>query len=45
MIHAFLAITGDNVLTEEADGFDGDLTFAGALFDGLEIFYGVFGTA
>lgn len=45
MIHAFLAITGDNVLTEETDGFDGDLTFAGALFDGLEIFYGVFGTA
>jgi hypothetical protein len=45
MIHPLLTVAFDDVAAEETYGFVGDLTFAGALFNGLEIFYWVFGTA
>jgi hypothetical protein len=45
MIHPLLAITRDDILTEETDGLVGNLTFAGALFDGLQEFHWIFGSA
>lgn len=45
MIHSLLAIAVNDVLSEETDGFVGHLTFAGALFDGLEEFDRIFGAA
>ena len=45
MIHPLLPVAVDDLLTEETDRLVGHLTFAGALFDGLEVFYWVFGAA
>jgi hypothetical protein len=45
MIHPLLTITFNDIPAEETDGFVGYLAFAGALFDGLKVFDGVFGSA
>lgn len=45
MIHALLTVAFNDVAAQETDGFVSDLAFAGALFDGLEVGYGVTGAA
>ena len=45
MIHPLLTVAFDDVSAKESNGFIRHLAFAGALFDGLEVFDWIFGSA
>lgn len=45
MIHPLLTVAFDDVSAKESNGFVRHLAFAGALFDGLEVFDWVPGSA